>query len=83
MYLLWDIEDETNLEDGYKKTSMEIVVKELIDIATGQENSVSKACEYLSKVGLCAKEYINNYADVEQKELDDKIIMSIYRGERW
>lgn len=30
-----------------------------------------------------SKEYINNYADVEKKELDDKVIMSIYRGERW
>lgn len=28
-------------------------------------------------------EYVENFADVEQKELDDKIIMSIYRGERW
>lgn len=33
--------------------------------------------------GNASKEYINNYAEVEQKELDDKIIMSIYRGERW
>lgn len=30
-----------------------------------------------------SKEYIDNFAEVEQKELDDKIIMSIYRGERW
>lgn len=29
------------------------------------------------------KEYIDEYAEVEQKELDDKVIMSIYRGERW
>ncbi len=36
-----------------------ITVKDLIDIATGETNSISKACEYLSKVGLCAKEYIN------------------------
>lgn len=36
-----------------------ITVKELIDMATGTYNSVSKACEYLSKVGLCAKEYLN------------------------
>ncbi len=36
-----------------------LTVKDLIDIATGEENSVSKACEYLSKVGICAKEYIN------------------------
>ena len=36
-----------------------ITVKELIDLATGEENSIPNACEYLSKVGLCAKEYIN------------------------
>ena len=29
------------------------------------------------------KEYINHYADVEEKELGDNIILSIYRGERW
>ena len=36
-----------------------ITVKDLIDIATGKKNSVSKACEYLSVVGLCAKEYVD------------------------
>lgn len=36
-----------------------ITVKDLIDIATNEINSVPKACEYLSIVGLCAKEYIN------------------------
>jgi len=36
-----------------------ITVKDLIDIATKKENSVSQACNYLSVVGLCAKEYIN------------------------
>lgn len=30
-----------------------------------------------------SKEYVDNYAEVEQKELDDKVIMSIYRGDRW
>lgn len=37
---------------------------------------------YVIEDGNASKEYINNYAEVEQKELDDKIIMSIYRGER-
>ena len=36
-----------------------ITVKDLIDIAAGKENTVSQACTYLSKVGLCAKEYID------------------------
>ena len=28
-------------------------------------------------------EYVEQYAQVEQKELGDNVIMSIYRGERW
>lgn len=36
-----------------------ITVKDLIDMATQEENSVSKACQYLSIVGICAKEYVN------------------------
>lgn len=40
-----------------------ITIKDLIDMATNQQNSVPKACEYLSKVGLCAKEYINRDFD--------------------
>ena len=40
-----------------------VTIKELIDIATKQQNSVPKACEYLSKVGICAKEYIDRDFD--------------------
>ena len=40
-------------------------VKDLIDLATGKKNSVSSACNYLSKVGLCAREYIDR--DVDSK----------------
>ena len=52
-----------------------ITVKELIDIATQKNNSVSAACEYLSKVGLCAKQYINREFDStlsggEQKRIE-------------
>lgn len=36
-----------------------IQVLDLIRIATGKKVSVSDACEYLSQVGLCAKDYIN------------------------
>ncbi|MBE6589451.1 MAG: ATP-binding cassette domain-containing protein [Ruminococcaceae bacterium] len=36
-----------------------ITVKELISIASGKSISVSDACQYLSEVGLCAKDYIN------------------------
>ena len=36
-----------------------ITVKDLISLAAGEKISVAKACQYLSEVGLCAKEYIN------------------------
>ena len=36
-----------------------ITVKDLISLAAGTNISVAAACEYLSEVGLCAKEYIN------------------------
>ena len=36
-----------------------ITVKDMISLAAGTDISVAKACEYLSEVGLCAKEYIN------------------------
>ena len=36
-----------------------ITVKELISIASGKNISVAEACQYLSEVGLCAKDYIH------------------------
>ena len=52
-----------------------LTVKDLIDIATKKNNSIPQACEYLSKVGLCAKEYINREYDKtlsggEQKRIE-------------
>lgn len=52
-----------------------LTVKELIDIATHSENNITKACEYLSKVGICAKNYINRDFDKtlsggEQKRIE-------------
>ena len=52
-----------------------LTIKELIDIATKQENSIPKACEYLSRVGICAKDYINRDFDKtlsggEQKRIE-------------
>lgn len=35
-----------------------ITVKDLITLAAGRKIGVSEACEYLSEVGLCAKDYI-------------------------
>ena len=34
-------------------------VSDLVNIASGRELSVSEICEYLSEVGLCAREYID------------------------
>ena len=36
-----------------------ITVKDLITYAVGHQISTAEACEYLSEVGLCAKDYIN------------------------
>ena len=36
-----------------------ITVKDLITIASGRKIGVSEACEYLSEVGLCARDYID------------------------
>ncbi len=36
-----------------------ITVKDLISLAAGKEISVNEACDYLSQVGLCARDYIN------------------------
>ncbi len=43
-----------------------ITVKKLIEIANGKSLSVGQVCEYLSKVGLCAKDYVN-------RELSNKL----------
>ena len=36
-----------------------ITVHDLISLAAGEELNISKACEYLSEVGLCARDYIH------------------------
>ncbi len=36
-----------------------ITVKDLISLAAGKNTNISEACNYLSEVGLCAKDYIN------------------------
>lgn len=40
-----------------------IRVKDLLSLASGKQATVAQACEYLSKVGLCAKDYINREID--------------------
>ena len=36
-----------------------ITVTDLIDVASGRELSVAEICNYLSEVGLCAREYVD------------------------
>ena len=36
-----------------------VTVKDLITLASGQELSTADACQYLSEVGMCAKDYID------------------------
>ncbi len=36
-----------------------ITVKDLISLAAGKNTSMAEACNYLSEVGLCAKDYIH------------------------
>jgi Fe-S cluster assembly ATP-binding protein len=40
-----------------------IKVKDLIKLASGNTLSVSSACDYLSEVGLCTRDYINRDVD--------------------
>lgn len=40
-----------------------IKVKDLIMLSAGENISTAGACEYLSKVGLCARDYINREVD--------------------
>ena len=40
-----------------------IRVRDLLDIASSKSNKLADACEYLSKVGLCAKDYVNREID--------------------
>lgn len=40
-----------------------IKVKDLITLAAGNSLNISGVCEYLSKVGLCARDYINRDVD--------------------
>ena len=69
--IIFDGEDITNLsvtERAKKGISFAfqqpvrfkgITVKDLISLAKGQDISVTEACNYLSEVGLCARDYIN------------------------
>ena len=69
--ILFDGEDITNMSitDRAKKgisfafqqpvRFKGLTVKDLITLAAGKQISVTEACNYLSEVGLCARDYIN------------------------
>lgn len=69
--ILFDGEDITNMSitDRAKKgisfafqqpvRFKGLTVKDLITLAAGRQISVAEACNYLSEVGLCARDYIN------------------------
>lgn len=62
-----------------------LTVRDLITLAAGRDISVSEACNYLSEVGLCAREYINREVNAslsggELKRIE--IAMIIARGTR-
>ncbi len=60
-----------------------ITVKDLISLAAGKNLKIAEACEYLSEVGLCARDYINREVNAslsggELKRIE--IAMIIARG---
>ena len=40
-----------------------IKVKDILQLASGKDSNINQACEYLSKVGLCARDYIDRELD--------------------
>ena len=58
-----------------------LTVKDLITLASGKHIGVSEACDYLSEVGLCAKDYIDREVDAslsggELKRIEIAMIMA-------
>jgi len=58
-----------------------LTVKDLITLAAGKPIGVSEACNYLSEVGLCAKDYIDREVDAslsggELKRIEIAMIMA-------
>ena len=43
-----------------------LTVRDLLNLASKKQGKLADACEYLAKVGLCAKDYID-------RELDDRL----------
>lgn len=63
-----------------------ITVKDLISLAAGRNLKIAEACDYLSEVGLCARDYINREVNAslsggELKRIE--IAMIIARGTKF
>ncbi len=63
-----------------------ITVKDLICLAAGKQLKIAEACDYLSEVGLCARDYINREVNAslsggELKRIE--IAMIIARGTKF
>ena len=91
--IIFDGEDITNLsitERANKGISFAfqqpvrfkgLAVRDLITLAAGKEISVAEACEYLSEVGLCARDYIDREVNAslsggELKRIEIAMIMA-------
>ena len=48
-----------------------LTVKDLITLASGKDIGVPEACNYLSEVGLCAKDYIDREVDASLSVFDE------------
>lgn len=60
-----------------------LTVRDLLNTASSRNNNLADICEYLSKVGLCAKDYINRELDAtlsggELKRIE--IAMALVKG---
>lgn len=66
----WSITDRANLGISYafqKPVAFKgLKVIDLLTLASGKDTSLSEACDYLSEVGLCARDYID-------RELNDSL----------
>ena len=78
--ILLDGEDITGLSIT-QRARKGLTVKDLITLASGKSIGVPEACDYLSEVGLCAKDYIDREVDAslsggELKRIEIAMIMA-------
>ena len=62
--ILWNGQDVTHMTIT-ERAKLDITVRDLLTIASGDEKlSKDKCCQYLTKVGLCANDYLDREVDV-------------------